>query len=385
MSTLSQHESEAGSTLDVRECAIAAQRIVRFILSSTTTYREDRLWPPDYHVFDSNPMSVAYGASGTALALKDVAGDLPEEVAEWLRVRTRDLTNYPPGLYTGLAGIAYVSAELGFIDKGAEILRTAFRSPLIHVDASYFQGVAGCGLVSLKFYNITGDERFLTQAVAVGELLKRTSITAPEGAHWLDSEGEQVKIGIAYGPSGVALFLLWVGYIAGREDLIDLAANALAYDVARGRDQFDDLRWGVDAYDRGTRPYWLFGGAGIGSVALRFYRLLHDPQYLSVAERAARGAFTLFSALPGQLEGLSGIGELFIDMYSATADSHYLGGALSIASTVRVYGIPTEDGGLAFPGRSLNRISTDFGYGAAGIAAFLNRIATVRARHFHDM
>src|SRR5262249_50544578 len=38
------------------------QRISDYILSTTDTQRKDRLWPADYRLLSTNPLSVAYGA-----------------------------------------------------------------------------------------------------------------------------------------------------------------------------------------------------------------------------------------------------------------------------------------------------------------------------------
>jgi len=63
--------SDASAVHSPRLDAIRAVRdgTVEYVLSTADFDRGDRLWPADPAVFATNPMSVAYGASGTVLFL----------------------------------------------------------------------------------------------------------------------------------------------------------------------------------------------------------------------------------------------------------------------------------------------------------------------------
>lgn len=81
----------------------------------------------------------------------------------------------------------------------------------------------------------------------------------------------------------------------------------------------------------------------------------------------------LFSAVPGQFDGMSGVGDFLIDLYIATGQEQYFQQALVLAESTLCFEVDTQ-GGKAFPGRALMRLSADYATGSAGIGAFLQRI-----------
>ena len=90
-----------------------AQDALLFAMANATPARRDRLFPADARIFITNGLSIAYGACGTAYALQRVRGRCPAEVMSWIEGRLRNMKLYPPGLYLGLAGVAWVLLELG--------------------------------------------------------------------------------------------------------------------------------------------------------------------------------------------------------------------------------------------------------------------------------
>src|SRR5262249_31860595 len=145
--------------------------ISQYILSKSNVTREDRLWPSDYRLFSTNPLSVAYGALGTALFLKRALGELPETARQWIQERPVSLEVYPPGLFVGLSGMAWVFEELGLANKARTAINLAFQSPLLFDGSDVFYGAAGTGLASLYFFKRTREEEFLTKACELGDFL----------------------------------------------------------------------------------------------------------------------------------------------------------------------------------------------------------------------
>jgi lantibiotic modifying enzyme len=121
----------------------------------------------------------------------------------------------------------------------------------------------------------------------------------------------------------------------------------------------------------------------VGSALIRFYEVLKEDRYRDLAARAARYGSTKYAALPGQFYGLSGIGELLLDIYSVTGDRAYLDEAYQVVRKVLLYQISTN-GGVAFPGEELLRISNDLGTGSAGVGLFLSRFLKHGKRFFYD-
>jgi len=358
--------------------------MARYIVATADYARTDRLWPAHFLVFRTNPMSVAYGATGIAVFLQAALGELPVPVAEWIRGQRVRAAGYPPGLLVGSAGVAYALTELGMDEQAAEAMEACYASPLLFRDATLFYGAAGWGRVSLYLHRRTGDERYLERAAEAAEFLVRTAERDDGGLFWTHAVDGKVHLGFGWGSSGVGLFLLEAGLAAGRDEWVEAATAALEFDLAnRGEDRYgwtwNDTRGGVLSL-----PYWGHGSAGVGLVAARFHQALGDPRWLEVAERVAELAFVKWSILPSLVDGLSGIGEFMLDMHLLTGDEVHLERAHQIADTVLWYALERPEG-TAFPGRWLNRISNDWATGSAGIGLFFDRLLNPRPHFIADL
>jgi hypothetical protein len=358
--------------------------MARHMVATADPGRTDRLWPADYTVFVSNPLSLAYGACGTALFLLDEVGGLPPELEAWILARPLSTSLYPPGLYTGLAGVAWALEELGHSERAREVFSMACESPMRLADPTLFHGAAGWGMTGLLLHARSGDRAPLDAAREAGDHLLACAVESDDGLSWVNALDNEVRHGMAYGASGIGLFLLRLYETTGEGRWADAARRAIDFEVAHARKPRGRLKWGRTPGSRLVEPYWLHGGAGIGAALVRFHQVLGDAEYLALAGRAADTAFTRFTVAPGLLEGLSGIGELMLDLHAATGEGRYRRRAADIASSVLGYGVD-KPMGTAFPGRHLLRLSADYGHGAAGIGLFLRRLARPGPRRFHDL
>ncbi|WP_214317769.1 lanthionine synthetase C family protein [Nonomuraea sediminis] len=365
---------------------------VRDVLESTTRHtagsadvgRRDRLWAADPRVLLTNPLSVAYGACGTMLFLNTVAGPLPERLVRWLLDQPLSTRSYPPGLFLGLGGIAWTLRELGCDEAADRALAVLYRSPLLFEEPHLLHGASGWGLVAIDQFRRTGDEEHLAWALRAGRYLQHTAWHDGDSAHWRSAGEEKVHFGFGFGASGVALFLLQLHAVTGDAEFAELAVRALDFDVAHRVE--NELGWNWQRYegDALIRPYWIEGGAGIGSVAIRAHHLLGSARHLAVAERIAQDLCLKFTVTPGLFEGLTGIAEFMLDMHRFTGEQAYLDQALDMAETILWFRVPAE-GGTAWPGRSLDRITHDYATGAAGIGLFLARLCQPGPRLFLDI
>lgn len=360
--------------------------ITRYLLKTCDVKRTDRLWPSDFKVFITNPMSLAYGACGPALYLQQAEGKLPGKIDHWLAARSLSRSKYPPGLYLGLSGVAWVLWKLGHKEQARHALTQAMESELLYDEWGIFYGAAGAGLACLQMYLWSEDEIYLNYAAQIGERLLKASGHSGDGLAWKDVGQDVLKPGYAYGGSGIALFLLYLGQITQRGKFVDAARDALEHEIASTTSEFPDdkPRWAMGDKAGVWSPYWLQGGCGIGSVIIRFFVMLGEGRYLKLAHQVARANYSRFTILPAQFEGLSGIGELMLDMHQITGDSGFHKKARHIAESLLLYAIPKDDG-IAFPGRYLSRISNDYGYGSAGVGVFLDRLRHSKPRLLHDL
>lgn len=360
------------------------QKIKAYILNTITLNRQDRLCPSDYQVFQTNPLSIAYGASGIILFLDKNSNEVSQGIRNWLFSQKIDNSLYPPGLYIGLAGIAYTFSRLGYLAKGEEVMDLLFQSSLLYETPDMFYGASGWGLISLYFFVKTKNNKYLEKACQAGEYIIKCSKVSRKGRFWQNKMDNKIYLGFAFGGSGISLFLLYL-YLFTREKIfLNSALEGIKFEISNALDSRDCLYWGRFVGDNLIEPYWLYGSAGIGSSLIRFFSILEENKYKFLAEKAAKSAFSKFTVVPSQFEGLAGIGEFMLDMFQITKNEYYLKKAYEIADSILLYKIEKPEG-IAFPGSYLLRISNDYGTGSAGIGLFLNRLITLEKREFHDI
>lgn len=348
--------------------------IVDYILSVATYDRKDRLFPADGSIFRTNPLSIAHGACGVAYALNKIKGDVPAELLDWIVARNKHVTLVPPGLYIGLAGIAWAMLELGLNEESQKVLLSTYDHPLLYDTFDLYYGVAGWGLANLRFFMEFQDEMYLQKAEEAGDHLLETVAEETRGCYW-GSDGA-ISLGYAFGASGVSLFLLYLYLASGKERFLDLGVKALDFEfnTATTYQNGDGVSWKRFA-DQGNivYPYVVFGSAGVGIATLRYYRLLGEEKYLEMLEKIYMETNKKYTVFPGYFKGLAGLGEFLLDLYQFTNESRHLEGARRAATGLSLFKIEKKQG-LAFPGETLRRISCDFGTGSAGVGLFYHRL-----------
>jgi hypothetical protein len=352
----------------------AIEAMADFIEASAEYGRDDRLWPCDTAVFLTNPLNLAYGACGPTLFLGVVGRPLSVRLIDWLTSHEVTKDDYPPGVLTGLAGIALAFATVGLVERGESVLREAYKSPLLFADAGLSHGVAGWGLVSLAFHRLTGELAHLEFATQAEEYLTRFVKSDGDTCFWPSALDGKIHYGLGQGQAGIALFLLRLYQRTGEDGHLSLARRAINYDLARGVESEVGTQWHRHEGDQLIFPYMLHGTAGIGSVLARFTTTPGNEHYRSTVLRLAAAAYVSHSYAPGLFEGLAGIGEFILDAAHCLNEPHFASQAFDVANAILNFRIE-RGAGLAFPDRSLQRISTDYGAGSAGIGLFFHRLA----------
>jgi serine/threonine protein kinase len=355
-------------------------RIADYTLAFADYDRTDRLFPSDSEVFSTNPLSVAYGACGIAYAIHRLTARVPEPVLDWIRSQNPHPETYPPGLYLGLSGIAWVHLELGLTEYAEKLTHIADQHPLLWDCPDLFYGAAGWGLTSLKFFLRLGNEWFLERAVAAGEHLLRIAQRDDHGHYW-PSQGE-IYYGLGHGASGVALFLLYLYLVTQREDFLEAGRQGIEYELSRAiLTQDGGLTWPIHEGHVTSAPYLRYGGAGVGMSLLRYWGVTGEPAYRDALDQIAIDADRKYAIFPGHSFGLSGLGEFFLDMAQFTGERKYLDSARKVAAGVMLFAIDAPEG-IAFPGEELLRISCDYATGSAGVGVFLERLLSRRPACF---
>jgi class III lanthionine synthetase len=346
--------------------------IVTHIENAATYQRRDRLYPSDPRVFSTNPLSLAYGASGIAYALERITGKLPEAAVNWILGQRIANHSYAPGLYVGLSGIAWSLLEVGLTEEAERILKLTFNHPLLHAAPDLFYGMAGWGMTNLRFYLETHDELYLDNARKAGEKLLETATVAGKGWYW--KALDELRLGLAHGASGIGLFLLYLYLATDEEEFLAAGQKALDFDLSYGVETPDQgLSWPSMAEVRSPLyPYLRYGSAGIGTAVIRFDEVLHLEKYRTVLKKIVIDTDRKYAVFPGRFIGLAGVGDFLLDMYRFRGEERYLESAVKVAEGIMNFQV--QHNGTAFPGDMLSRLCCDYGTGSAGIGLFLNRL-----------
>ncbi|HEU5229679.1 MAG TPA: class III lanthionine synthetase LanKC [Ktedonobacteraceae bacterium] len=366
------------SPITQEELLNTVKGVTEYIRASADLSRHDRLFPADPRVFDTNPLSVAYGASGIAYALHHLDVKIPATIRAWMLKQTINQEHYPPGLYIGSAGIAWALWDIGMQEAGVRVLRSARNHPLLWDAADIFYGASGYGMACLRLYLGTRDQEWLDQAIQIGNgLLQRKEVDAERGYYWPDREGRS-RLSYAHGASGIALYLLYLHRVTGDHQFLEAGRQGLAFDLS----YLHPMEEGYLSTPRGTTEqlekvishYWFNGSAGVLTTLLRYWQWTKDQTYLHIFELLIKDVCRQLTIFPSLFLGLSGLGNVLLDAYDVLQDEHYLQQAHRTVPGILMYKLVRPQG-IAFPGEQLLRISTDFGTGSAGVALFLHRLA----------
>ncbi|PHQ51748.1 hypothetical protein BLA24_11720 [Streptomyces cinnamoneus] len=316
------------------------------IRRSATPERADRLFPGDVRQFDGQGTALAFGAAGVLYALRRTGqdgGPCFEGYVDWL-ARAVERTRWPrPGLYDGLAGVAYVLDELGRPEVARETLGRLASFDLKGCGPGLFGGLAGIALVLLRFGDVEAAAR-LGGALATA----------------LDDDGPAPAggVGLLRGWSGPALLFVRLFAATGESALLRHAERALARDVARcgvSGERYvgvrDGQRW---------LPTLGGGGAGVGVVLHEYLRHREDPRLARLRDRVRDSLGTELLLSSGLLDGHAGL------LYALT---HLGGRGAPVRTQLRGLGLHAVrfQGELAFPTEGLLRLSMDLGTGTAGV------------------
>lgn len=366
-----------------RNVESTVEAVVEYLHATATPHRDDRLFPADVGVYETNPLSVAYGACGVLHALSRLPGDVPGHLTGWALRQGISGTAYPAGLYVGMSGIGWVLGELGHVEYAAALLRRARKHPLWDERAGVLWGSAGQGMACLRLWQLTGGQEFLDDAVRIGEQLARTAQQDDLGAYWTlpAAEGEptRVPLGYAHGPAGVSLFLLYLHLAAGDGDALALGRRALDFELAhaiRLTDRVTGFRGDVDeTRDPACRCYWDVGTAGVLTSVVRYVAATGDDALRAWVDRLLPDVSRKYAVLPQLFHGLAGLGNVLIDVAELLGRADAMAEAWRTAEGVLLFRIKRPEG-IVFPGEQALRESGDFGTGSAGVGLFLHRLTT---------
>jgi hypothetical protein len=357
--------------------------IVSYLLATASIDRDDRLWPADFSVFLTNPLSLSYGATGQVILINRTLGSVPDKILAWLDRQVVTLDRYPPGLFVGASGVAYCLNQICRLRRACEILDLAMQSQLLFSETCMAFGASGWGYSCLNAFLITGREEYLDHARRATEYICRTAL-GDKQKYWLCGHSGSVHYGYAHGSAGVGLFLLHFFHITGDQRCLEVAISALEHDIENAVETEVGIQWRSSDSDPRVYPYFYHGSAGMCAILLRYSRILGERKYRTLLDQIAETLPKSYSFNPSLFDGLTGIGELLLDQYLDTQDAKWLRKLNSIVDAILLFTIQKPTG-LAFPGRMLERISNDYATGATGVGLFFDRICSGGPRLLLDL
>lgn len=333
--------------------------LVRAVTSTASPERDDRLFPGDVLQVLDNGIQLASGAAGVLWALAEVGAQVPLRWTDWLTAHAGSVSR--PGLFDGAAGVATTLLRLGREDLGAATLRRAAEAAQHATDASLYGGRAGVGLAVLGHPSVLPDA--LAEACRIADGIMSLEVpTAPTAS--------KRAAGLVDGWSGVAVFLTRLGVATGDTRFLEQAGECVRRDLANCVVGPDGSLL-VDEKGR-LLPYLAHGSAGIAIASAELARAGRQCVEPSEVDALVAAMSSELVVEPGVFEGRAGL-ILALD-YVQAAGLAPTQDLLDRHLRALEWHAVSLNGGRAFLGRGLQRLSMDLGTGTAGVAAVLSAV-----------
>ncbi|BBB01885.1 putative membrane translocator [Actinacidiphila reveromycinica] len=352
----------------VRHVRDLRDEVARALTSMADPDRADTLFPTVPDGYASNTVCVAYGAAGVLHALWHGGVAVDEAVvARFRRDALAAAGSLPPGLHVGLAGVAWVLADHGYLDEARDLLATATEHPLATRRAGFAEGAAGVAMAHLSLFAHTGDhghvdtaERLLSALPPDGELSGLLDRDDPTG--WL------------HGRCGIAWALHPLAAVTGDARYLERGVRLLHHELDRAMPGgAASPHFPVSATDRRSMPYLFCGTAGTLRAVCRYNTVCQDERLAGVESDLMPRLRTTYTVMPGLYQGLAGLGFALADHASVRGDEVSSRAALRTARALFKYAVPGPTG-VRFHGEKLKRFSADLWSGGAGVLLFLDQV-----------
>lgn len=328
----------------------------------------------------NNKVNLGYGLLGMRYFLNTINYKYDfGKFDKWVLSQGINNKELMPGLYTGLSGIALTMLLSGKTAGAKHILNLARNHELLTESHNYFNGVTGYGLVLLKFWEHLNDTKYLNEAKHIADYLIKIHKRDSVGNIYWKKESEDVKVGLFFGSTGVALFFLYLHLATNNKKYLEYGKKMLSFDLNQKRKS----NQGHVGYPKDTSKstvvvlYLGYGTSGILAVLIRYYAVTLDEKYRQMIEELAPTIEIKYAAFPGLFDGLSGLANTMLDLYQFLGERKYKNKANKVIKGILLFQIDLDEK-VYFPGDYLKKFSLDFGSGSAGICVVLDRYVNNR-------
>jgi serine/threonine protein kinase len=234
-----------------------------------------------------------------------------------------------PGLHFGMDGVAACLAEsirYNLIDHSDKYVSwidclLSKRTGLLGVAS----GISGQGIANLISATIGSkkeiDIRLKEQVHHLLEKQDKSGAWIRERIH--SGPENRITKGFAYGVAGIVYFLLEYAKYCNDKESILAAKGGLQWLMKNSISRNGFIEWNSFQGDK-IAPWWCDGGPGIALAFIKAYEVLEDPLYKKFATQALNcHEKHLIASNLSQYNGLSGLGEIYLEAYQLLKDEEW--------------------------------------------------------------
>ncbi|MCC7263896.1 MAG: hypothetical protein IT369_15395 [Candidatus Latescibacteria bacterium] len=370
-----------------------AHSVYRFIERTAERVADGIRWQTiDYENKPHYHYEVFQGCGGIGLFLAEYAQltgsaaalDMATGANQWCSSPERQ--GHRRGLLTGKTGVALswlhlsrIAQRPDYLDycaENAQILLTEDPGPVTDL----MGGAASNGFFLLRLWEATGERRYLEGAIRNGAWLAEQLVRDELGCHCLARAdgglGRAPQAGVAHGIAGVAHFLVLLHAATRFQTWANLAREILETLVRHALLDRGGLNWSPTlGQTELSRCQWSHGAAGIGLVFAKASEVLGESSYWEVALKCGVTTYAYGDSRHNatQCIGLTGCGELFVELFRISRDPQWLERARAFAALAYAYRVALPEGEV-WPIDEPGLYSADYMYGAAGIGHYFLRL-----------
>lgn len=286
--------------------------------------------------------------------------------------------NCDPGLNNGAAGFCVVLATLikyGQLERGINYIDLIVRLLSLNTgQLNVANGIAGQGLAMMTCAELLEFPNLASKTSEIAE--KLTSSQNRDGSWSIKQDSgapKGVKLtGLFHGIAGITYFLLIYGTKFYSEQSRIAAKKSLNWLLKQRLEVDGCYVWKVNSENGGVDPWLEYGFTGIAFLFIKAFELLELPEYKAAAKSALLSHPKFISSnYLSQANGLSGLGEVYLEAYRVFKEPEWYARASHIVNIISHSGYNEStlywlDGSDTIP-------TADFMVGNSGIVHFLLR------------
>jgi len=272
-------------------------------------------------------------------------------------------------LYTGAPGIVLFLSELVHATHDQQALEDAMAGAdhLMGVvreadtnDPGLYTGLAGIAYTLERVHQVSGEARFLDGATWCIDEIIASAQTDRGGIGWSYTDMDNASSDIVSGAAGIGLTLLWANRALDHPRALEMANAAGVRLATLGEETDGGLMWRLNPAFTRNYPNFSHGTAGVAYFLARLWEETIDATFLSAAKQGATyleaagrcnaEGCAVFHHEPGGEDlfylswchGPAGTARLFHQLSAATGEPQWSEWVHRGARAIQAYGVPEQ-------------------------------------------